>query len=96
MAAGGSLGAGQAAIVGERGPELFVPDSAGQVYSNTDSQAMLSPSVHVAAPVVPVTVVNVSDPDEVGDYLATQEGERAVLNVLRRNPSAVRQMTTRR
>lgn len=34
LASGGMLGAGQAAIVGERGPELFVPSRAGSVVPN--------------------------------------------------------------
>lgn len=34
LAKGGPLGAGQAAIVGERGPELFVPNTAGTVVPN--------------------------------------------------------------
>lgn len=34
LAKGGRLGAGQAAIVGERGPELFVPGASGAVVPN--------------------------------------------------------------
>lgn len=34
LAAGGPLGAGQAALVGERGPEIFVPNMGGQVVRN--------------------------------------------------------------
>lgn len=34
LASGGSLGSGQLSLVGERGPELFVPDSGGRVISN--------------------------------------------------------------
>jgi hypothetical protein len=33
---------GRAAIVGERGPELFIPDMAGTIYSNTDSKKMMN------------------------------------------------------
>lgn len=35
-AMGGRLQAGDAAVVGERGPELFAPDKSGQVISNSD------------------------------------------------------------
>ena len=31
MASGGSVGKGQAHVVGERGPELFIPNSSGQI-----------------------------------------------------------------
>jgi hypothetical protein len=36
FAEGGSIGANQPAIVGERGPELFVPNSSGRIISNSD------------------------------------------------------------
>ena len=36
FADGGSIGANKPAIVGERGPELFVPNTAGQIISNSD------------------------------------------------------------
>ena len=32
---------GQVSIVGERGPELFIPDTPGTVVSNEDSQQMI-------------------------------------------------------
>ena len=31
MASGGSVGKGKPTIVGERGPELFIPNSSGQI-----------------------------------------------------------------
>ena len=34
MASGGSVGKGQTTIVGERGPELFIPNSSGQITQN--------------------------------------------------------------
>jgi len=39
---GGKPSVGQISVVGERGPELFVPDSAGTVLSNTQSREALS------------------------------------------------------
>jgi len=35
-------------------------------------------------------IINVLDPSLVGDYLSTSDGERAVLNIMRRNPNSVR------
>lgn len=40
-AAGGPLGANQPAIVGERGPELFIPRTAGQIVSSADLSKLL-------------------------------------------------------
>ena len=34
LSSGGSVGKGQAHVVGERGPELFIPNSSGQVTQN--------------------------------------------------------------
>jgi len=40
-AMGGYELAGQPYLVGEAGPELFIPDTNGRVYSNSSSSAML-------------------------------------------------------
>lgn len=49
MAGGGTLGAGQPAIVGEKGPELFVPRTAGRVVPNgVSARGVGGPSVVVA------------------------------------------------
>ena len=42
FAEGGRPPTGEVSVVGEKGPELFVPDSAGTVLSNQDSKAALS------------------------------------------------------
>ena len=39
MASGGSVGKGQPTIVGERGPELFIPNSSGQITQNARGTA---------------------------------------------------------
>jgi len=41
LAKGGPLAGGQLAVVGEEGPELFVPSTAGTVVSNPDFANML-------------------------------------------------------
>lgn len=43
-----------------------------------------------AAPVVNQRIINVLDPAIVGDYLATPEGEQLIVNVMTRNPEAMR------
>lgn len=44
------------------------------------------------APAVNQRIINVLDPAMVGDYLATPEGEQVLVNVMRRNSDAVRQI----
>lgn len=39
---------------------------------------------------VGVTVVNVHDPSELGAFLESGEGQKVILNVIRRNRQAVR------
>lgn len=45
-AGGGSVNAGSAYLVGERGMETFVPESSGMVYSNATSRRMFSGDQH--------------------------------------------------
>jgi hypothetical protein len=49
-ATGGPVSAGRAYMVGERGPELFVPTAAGRVEANGGPQRMVNVTVNVAAP----------------------------------------------
>ena len=44
FAEGGNIPRNQPAIVGEKGPELFIPKTAGTILSNEDSQTALSPA----------------------------------------------------
>lgn len=82
FADGGRPPVGRASVVGETGPELFVPDQAGTVISNRNaSSAMGSPNVNI---------VNVLDQDQLLGALNTSRGEQAVMNIIRRNKSAIR------
>lgn len=73
--AGGFLGRGRPAIVGERGPELFVPTENGRVVPNSQAGGQ---------PQVIVTPVIVDDPDEVANFLATEAGADAVISVIQK------------
>jgi hypothetical protein len=73
--AGGFLARGQAGIVGERGPELFVPQTSGRVVPNGQIGG---------APQVTVTPIIVDDPDLVANFLATEEGADSVVAILQR------------
>lgn len=75
-ATGGSVSAGRAYMVGERGPELFVPTAAGRVEANAGSGAR------------PVNItVNVAAPRDAGPGVMQQSGNqvaRAVARALER------------
>lgn len=77
--------------MGEQGPEIFTPSGAGDIMSNGDTRrALAGPEVVVPAPQVNVSVVNVTDPNDVAAALSTAGGEKAILNVLRKNRRQVR------
>ncbi|SEN76026.1 phage tail tape measure protein, lambda family [Loktanella fryxellensis] len=73
-------------LMGEAGPEAILPLRRGKggrlgVEMNGDGAA--------AAASMSTRIINVLDPSVVGDYLATPSGERAILNVIRRNRGAI-------
>ncbi|GHC34848.1 hypothetical protein GCM10007291_40060 [Gemmobacter nanjingensis] len=73
-------------LMGEAGPEAILPLRRGKggrlgVEMNGDGAA--------AASSTSTRIINVLDPSVVGDYLATPSGERAILNVIRRNRGAI-------
>lgn len=77
---GGPVGAGQAVVVGERRPEIFVPTQSGNIL----------PQAAAAAPEVNVNVVNVTDPEEISAEMSSPRGERTIINVVRRNRTTLR------
>ncbi len=73
-------------LMGEAGPEAILPLRRGKggrlgVEMNGDGAG--------AAASMSTRIINVLDPSVVGDYLATPSGERAILNVIRRNRGAI-------
>jgi hypothetical protein len=73
-------------LMGEAGPEAILPLRRGKggrlgVEMNGDGDATASS--------MSTRIINVLDPSVVGDYLATPSGERAILNVIRRNRGAI-------
>jgi TP901 family phage tail tape measure protein len=95
---GGPVGAGQSALVGERGPEMVTFGSDAHVHSNDQVRQAVgaaasskvptivsSPQVHV-----PVQVVNVDDPNKVPAAMQGDAGQRAIINVLSSNRSQVK------
>jgi Flp pilus assembly pilin Flp len=76
-AGGGDVISGRSYLVGENGPEMFVPRTAGTIAPNESLQG--------SAPQVNVRNINVLDPSLIGDYLKTDSGEQLIMNVLQRN-----------
>lgn len=76
LQAGGFVEAGRPVIVGERGPEPFVPTASGRVLPNSTLPQEQQPPQ--------VTVINVQDPDEIAAFLNSEEGGDVILNTLSR------------
>lgn len=78
FADGGKIGSNEFGIVGEKGPELV----SGPAAVTPMGGAMM------AGPEVKVDVVNVQNNRDAIDALNTAEGDKAIMNSLRRNPGA--------
>ena len=91
FAEGGILGPSQLGtpfLVGEQGPEIFVPKQAGTVVPN-DNIAMGGAA---PAPPVNVQVVNVDDASGVPSAMSTREGEEVILNTIQRNRGRLKEI----
>lgn len=83
--AGGVVSGSKPILVGERGPELFQPAGSGTIQPNVNiSQAAQAPPT--------VMVNNITDPADIPAGLRTSEGEEEVINIIQRNPDAVRRI----
>lgn len=86
---GGPVQANQPYLVGEGGKaELFIPDTSGVVVSNKDLNNVNSPfnkGSDGSESESNIKIVNAIDPEFIEDYLGGQEGERVILNVIRKN-----------
>lgn len=86
-AGGGPVAGGTPYMVGEQGPELFIPNTTGSIVPSMQSKGMV-------APVVKQRIVNAFDGAVVGDYLGTSEGEELLVNFVRRNGAKIRNVIT--
>lgn len=74
---GGPVTAGEPVIVGEKRPEVFVPQRSGNILPRVpEGQGSEAP---------PIQIINITDPDEVGKALEDPGNERKIVNVIRRN-----------
>ena len=85
-AAGGPVTPDKAFLVGEKGPELFTPPSRGNITPNSDLRGAA-----MAPPVVNVNVINVTDPNEIAAAINDGSADKAIINAVGRNKSAVKQ-----
>ena len=75
-------------IVGEIGPELVTGPAS--VMGRRKTADMMAP----AAPAPQnIRIINAFDSAVVGDYLGSSSGEKAILNVVKRNATTIKQMT---
>ncbi len=81
-ASGGPVMGNVPYLVGERGPELMVPKTAGSIVPND----MLGGRQQN------IRIVNAFDTSAIGDYLQTSEGEKVFLNLVRRNGEKIRNL----
>jgi tape measure domain-containing protein len=82
FAEGGRVGMGRPILVGERGPELFVPPSTGNIVPNEQLGGGGGGNV---------TIVNVLDQAEVARMIGSAEGEKAIMNTISKNRGRVKQ-----
>lgn len=76
---GGYIAPGKVGIAGEKGPELIAGPA------NVTSRKETSAALTQKAPEMNAKIINVLDPSIVGQYMATEEGEKLILNVLSDN-----------
>lgn len=86
-AAGGPVRSDRTYLVGEKGPEIFQPNTNGNIIPNNKIMVGGEPS---APPQVNLQVVNVDDPRKVPQAISSGSSDQAILNVLQRNREAVR------
>jgi hypothetical protein len=98
--AGGPVQANRPFLVGEKGPELFVPQGMGNIVPADETasataagaQAASPTVVQAPAPQVNVQVVNVSDPNEVPTAMDSPAGDQTIMNSVSRNKDQFRRL----
>ena len=81
---GGPVAGGKPYLVGEKGPELFVPRGGGTIKSNAETAAI--------QPTVEVSIANLTDPAVIDAYMASSRGQNAILNVIGQKSGQIRRM----
>lgn len=87
---GGQIPAGKVGIVGEYGPELVRgPASVRGRELSSRSYPEGGSQMPAPQPQVNVRNINVLDPSIVGDWLASDEGEKVITNIMQRNQQSL-------
>lgn len=93
---GGHIPSGQFGIVGEFGPEIV--NGPANVTSRKDTMNMVKQaaegggSAPAPAPETNIRIINSVDPSVMEDYMGSSEGERIIMNVVKRNATTVKGM----
>lgn len=93
FADGGSFSLG---VMGEAGAEAVMPldrDSSGRLGVRNLSPAQAAPSEPPPPPQNNIRIVNAFDTATIGDYIGSVEGEKVVMNVVKKNQATIRRMT---
>lgn len=86
---GGHIPAGKWGIAGEFGPEII--NGPANVTSRKDTMDLLSKANEPAPNTeMKVRVINAFDSAIVGDYLGSDEGEKIIMNVIKRNDTTIK------
>ena len=96
---GGPVQANKPFLVGEQGPEIFVPQGMGNIVPADETAAALASNagggttvMQAPAPEVKVQVVNVSDPNEIPAAMDSPSGEQTVMNIVSRNKDQIKRL----
>ncbi|MCA1806444.1 MAG: hypothetical protein LC687_01060, partial [Actinobacteria bacterium] len=88
---GGKIPSGSVGLVGEIGPELV--SGPANVTSRKETAALLNKeSAPSSPPVNNIRIVNAFDTAVVGEYMGSDAGEKAILNVVKRNKTTMKQI----
>jgi lambda family phage tail tape measure protein len=83
-------------LMGEAGPEAVMPlgrDSQGKLGVHLASPPPQPQTQVIPAPQMNVRVVNAFDVSTIGDYIGSTAGEKIIMNVVKKNPSMIRQLS---
>lgn len=95
---GGTIPGGQWGIVGEYGPEIV--QGPAQVTSRQKTAEMIQQAAQGGQQQAPapaqnnIRIVNAFDSSVVGDYIGSTEGERVVMNVVKKNQTAIKRLAS--
>lgn len=81
---GGDVKSGMKYLTSERGGEMFIPDTNGTIIPND----LLQPAAQGSN----IRIVNAYDSSHVADFMGSADGERVIMNAVKKNQAAVRAM----